>query len=80
MTNIIKEKIMNSNKKTTEMEDMKNNGEKINPNMTARIAGALYLLLAPLGFFGTMYIPSITVPGMPWQQSIILCLTKCSFV
>lgn len=30
---------------------------------TARIAGFLYLLLVPLGFFGTMYIPSITVPG-----------------
>ncbi len=54
---------MNSNKKTTEMEDMKNNGEKINPNKTARIAGVLYLLLAPLGFFGYEYIPSLIVPG-----------------
>jgi hypothetical protein len=42
---------------------MKKNGEKINPNNTARIAGFLYLLLVPLGFFGGMYIPSITVPG-----------------
>jgi hypothetical protein len=42
---------------------MKKNGEKINPNKTARIAGFLYLLLVPLGFFGGMYIPSITVPG-----------------
>lgn len=32
-------------------------------NKTARIAGFLYLLLAPLGFFGLDYIPSITVPG-----------------
>ncbi|NTW43958.1 MAG: DUF4386 domain-containing protein [Anaerolineaceae bacterium] len=29
----------------------------------ARTAGFLYLLLAPLGFFGGMYIPSITVTG-----------------
>lgn len=36
---------------------------KMNPNKTARNAGALYLLLVPLGFFGGMYIPSITVPG-----------------
>jgi hypothetical protein len=36
-----------------------------NPNTTARIAGFLYLLLAPLGFFGAMYIPSITVPDNP---------------
>ncbi len=40
----------------------KNNTET-SPNKTARIAGALYLLLVPLGFFGGMYIPSITVPG-----------------
>jgi len=40
----------------------KNNTET-SPNRTARIAGFLYLLLVPLGFFGTMYIPSITVPG-----------------
>ena len=32
-------------------------------NKTARIAGFLYLLLAPLGFFGGMYIPSLVVPG-----------------
>jgi len=35
----------------------------MNTNKTARTAGFLYLLLAPLGFFGGMYIPSITVPG-----------------
>ena len=40
----------------------KNNTET-SPNRTARIAGFLYLLLVPLGFFGTMYIPSITVHG-----------------
>jgi len=32
-------------------------------NKTARIAGFLYLLLAPLGFFGGMYIPSLIVSG-----------------
>ncbi len=36
---------------------------KMSPNRTARAAGFLYLLLVPLGFFGGMYIPSITVPG-----------------
>jgi hypothetical protein len=35
----------------------------MNSNKTARTAGFLYLLLAPLGFFGGEYIPSITVPG-----------------
>ena len=35
----------------------------MNANKTARTAGFLYLLLAPLGFFGLEYIPSITVPG-----------------
>ncbi len=35
----------------------------MNTNKTARTAGFLYLLLAPLGFFGGEYIPSITVPG-----------------
>jgi hypothetical protein len=35
----------------------------MNPNKTARIAGLLYLLLAFLGFFGGMYIPSLTVSG-----------------
>jgi hypothetical protein len=32
-------------------------------NKTARIAGFLYFLLAPLGFFGGMYIPSLIVSG-----------------
>jgi len=44
---------MDSKKKITEMS----------PNKTARTAGFLFLLLVPLGFFGGMYIPSITVPG-----------------
>jgi hypothetical protein len=35
----------------------------MNSNKTARIAGFLYLLLAPLAFFGLKYIPSITVAG-----------------
>ena len=35
----------------------------MNSNKTARTAGFLYLLLAPLAFLGIMYIPSITVPG-----------------
>ena len=29
-----------------------------NPNITARIAGFLYLLLIPLGFFGILYFPN----------------------
>ena len=38
--------------------------EKMNPNKTARIAGFLYLLMAPFGFFGMLYVPSILiVPG-----------------
>jgi len=38
--------------------------EKMNPNKTARIAGFLYLLMAPFGIFGMLYIPSIIiVPG-----------------
>lgn len=33
-------------------------------NKTARIAGLLYLLMAPFGIFGIMYVPSILiVPG-----------------
>ena len=38
--------------------------EKMNPNKTARVAGFLYLLMAPFGFFGMFYVPSILiVPG-----------------
>ena len=38
--------------------------EKMNPNKIARVAGFLYLLMAPFGFFGMLYIPSIIiVPG-----------------
>ena len=38
--------------------------EKMNPNKTARVAGFLYLLMAPFGFFGMLYVPSILiVPG-----------------
>ncbi len=37
---------------------------KMHPiNKTARIAGFLYFLLAPLGFFGGMYIPTLIVSG-----------------
>jgi hypothetical protein len=44
---------MNTNKKTT-----------TSPLIYARVAGFLYLLLLPLGIFGTLYIPSILiVPG-----------------
>ncbi|MFY9610044.1 MAG: DUF4386 domain-containing protein [Blastocatellia bacterium] len=33
-------------------------------NRTARLAGGLYLALAPLGFFGILYVPSVLlVPG-----------------
>ncbi len=38
-------------------------GKMNSVNKIARAAGFLYLLLAPLGFFGGMYIPSLTVPG-----------------
>jgi hypothetical protein len=39
------------------------NQEKTNPNMTARLAGFLYLLLVPLGIFGILYVPGrIIVP------------------
>lgn len=38
--------------------------EKMNPQKTARFAGALYLLMLPLGIFSVMFIPSyIVVPG-----------------
>ena len=38
--------------------------EKMSPNKTARIAGFLYLLLAPLGVFGLLYVPNaLMVPG-----------------
>ena len=38
--------------------------EKMNPNKIARVAGFLYLLMAPFGFFGMFYVPSILiVPG-----------------
>ena len=38
--------------------------EKMNPNKIARVAGFLYLLMAPFGIFGMLYIPSIIiVPG-----------------
>ena len=34
------------------------------PIVTARVAGLLYLLLLPLGIFGTLYVPStLIVPG-----------------
>jgi len=38
--------------------------EKMNPNKIARVAGFLYLLMAPFGVFGMFYVPSIIiVPG-----------------
>jgi hypothetical protein len=38
--------------------------EKMNPNKTARVVGFLYLLMAPFGVFGMLYVPSILiVPG-----------------
>jgi hypothetical protein len=38
--------------------------EKMNPNKTARIAGFLYLIMAPFAIFGIMYVPStLIVPG-----------------
>ena len=42
---------------------MTTKGKTNSINKTARAAGFLYLLLAPLGFFSGMYIPSLTVPG-----------------
>ena len=33
------------------------------PLVYARVAGFLYLLMVPLGFFGYMFIPSLIVPG-----------------
>lgn len=44
------------------MNNTKN--DQTNPNRIARIAGALYLLLIPLGIFGIMYVPNtIIAPG-----------------
>ncbi len=38
--------------------------EKMNPSKTARVAGFLYLITAPLAIFGIMYVPStLIVPG-----------------
>ena len=37
--------------------------EKMNPNKTARIAGFLYLTMAPLGFFGMYGHSMLIVPG-----------------
>ncbi len=38
--------------------------EKMNPNKIARVAGFLFLLMGPFGFFGMFYVPSILiVPG-----------------
>src|SRR3990172_6962462 len=38
--------------------------EKMNPNKTARVAGFLYLITAPLALFGIIYVPStLIVPG-----------------
>lgn len=37
--------------------------EKMNPNKTARVAGFLYLLMAPFGIFGILWASSLIVPG-----------------
>jgi hypothetical protein len=37
--------------------------EKMNPNKTARVAGFLYLLMAPFGVFGILWASSLIVPG-----------------
>jgi hypothetical protein len=36
---------------------------KTSPQVYARVAGTLYLLLVPLGFFGGGYVPSLIVAG-----------------
>jgi len=39
-------------------------GAHVSINRTARLAGALYLAMAPFGFFGILYVPSVlVVPG-----------------
>lgn len=39
-------------------------------NRTARLAGGLYLALAPFGYFGIMHVPSLLlVPGDPAATS-----------
>jgi hypothetical protein len=42
---------------------MTNRTATTSPKAYARIAGALYLLIAPLGFFGIGYVPSLVVAG-----------------
>jgi hypothetical protein len=59
---------------------MKNDIKVIKPNITARIAGFLYLLLALLGFFGGEYIPYITVSGNAVATVNISWLTQRCFV
>ncbi|MBT4268516.1 MAG: DUF4386 domain-containing protein [Deltaproteobacteria bacterium] len=49
---------MNSNKTT-------HHNVGPSPTVYARVAGILYLLMVPLGFFGYMYVPSLIVSGDP---------------
>jgi hypothetical protein len=42
---------------------MTNRTGRTSPKVYARIAGALYLLIAPLGVFGIGYVPSLIVAG-----------------
>ena len=37
--------------------------EKTNPNKTARLAGLLYLIVAPFAAFGMLYASTLIVPG-----------------
>jgi hypothetical protein len=37
--------------------------EKMNPKKTARIAGFLYLIMAPFAYFGVLWYTSLIVPG-----------------
>ncbi len=47
---------MNSDKKISRIPET-------SPLVYARVAGFLYLLMVPLGFFGYMYVPSLIAPG-----------------
>jgi uncharacterized protein DUF4386 len=47
---------MNSNRKSLSTTET-------SPAIYARVAGLLYLIMVPLGFFGYMYVPSLIVPG-----------------
>jgi hypothetical protein len=42
---------------------MSNQTTKTSPLILARVAGFLYLIMAPFAIFGNMYVPSLIVPG-----------------